>query len=176
MDRLYQLALLLTGDVQNAEQLFVSAFDHCLSGNPVFRPWVQTWAKRAIIIKAIESCKGSFVAVEAFAISRARNTLRIQNGNLLKVAALKPLNRFVFVMSVLEAVSDAETAVLLGVTQQNVKDARRRAMWQISGVDWPGGNFDERANAASDLISNRGTPSDHLFALDIDSTNQTSVR
>jgi DNA-directed RNA polymerase specialized sigma24 family protein len=46
-----------------------------------------------------------------------------------------PLQRFVFVMSILEGYSEQECAFLLGRTPRDVVEARMRALWQLSGVN-----------------------------------------
>ncbi len=46
MDRLYLLALLLTADAGRAEECFVAGVGE---GNPAFRAWAYSWARRAII-------------------------------------------------------------------------------------------------------------------------------
>ena len=53
LDRLYALSLLLTADQRKAEQCFVSGLEDCLQGNPVFREWAQSWARRTVIKNAI---------------------------------------------------------------------------------------------------------------------------
>jgi hypothetical protein len=52
LDGLYQLSFLLTRDPQKAEQCFVGGLEDCLAGNPVFREWARSWAKRAIVQNA----------------------------------------------------------------------------------------------------------------------------
>src|SRR5215469_17201964 len=53
MNRLYLLSFLLTGDHSVAEQCFVGGLHMSQEGNPVFKEWAESWARRAIIRNAI---------------------------------------------------------------------------------------------------------------------------
>ena len=53
MNSLFLLAFLLTADHGRAEQCFVSGLDDAVVGNPVFKEWARSWARRAIIQKAV---------------------------------------------------------------------------------------------------------------------------
>jgi hypothetical protein len=54
MNNLYLLALLLTADPQKAEQCFLSGFEHSVSNNSVFKDRTYLWARRSIILHAIQ--------------------------------------------------------------------------------------------------------------------------
>ena len=53
MEGLYLLSFLLTADHKNAEQCFVSGIEDSIKGNPVFKEWARSWARRVIIQNAI---------------------------------------------------------------------------------------------------------------------------
>src|ERR1700752_4953695 len=53
MNSLYLLAFLLTADHGKAEQCFVSGLEDAVEGNPVFRGWAHSWARRTIIQNAV---------------------------------------------------------------------------------------------------------------------------
>src|SRR5882672_8406520 len=53
MDGLYSLSLLLTADTELAEKVFVSGLHDCSAGNPVFKEWAQSWARRVIAKNAV---------------------------------------------------------------------------------------------------------------------------
>src|SRR5271156_5570600 len=55
MNSLYQLAFLLTADHEKAEQCFVSGLDDVVKGNPVFKEWARSWARRAVILNAMRA-------------------------------------------------------------------------------------------------------------------------
>jgi hypothetical protein len=137
LDPLYTLALLLTADGSKAEQCLVAGLDDCLQGNPVFREWAQSWAKRTVVKNAIRM------------ISPLRRETRIatmphfpmeplsEAGTpAAAILRLQPFDRFVYVLSVLERYSDRECAILLNSTGEEVVDARIRAMQRLaSGSD-----------------------------------------
>ena len=53
MKGFYLLAFLLTADRKKAEQCFVSGLEDAVNGNPVFKEWARSWARRAIIRNAV---------------------------------------------------------------------------------------------------------------------------
>src|ERR1700729_237503 len=55
MNRLYLLSYLLTADREKAEQCFVSGLDDAIEGNPVFKEWARSWARRVIIANAVST-------------------------------------------------------------------------------------------------------------------------
>ncbi len=128
LDRLYALSLLLTADQRKAEQCFVSGLEDCLQGNPVFREWAQSWARRTVIKNAIRL------------ISPLRNETESASGvpkppganiTVAAIMTLLPFDRFVYVLSVLEKYPDRECAILLDCTVKSVADARIRAFRQL---------------------------------------------
>ena len=54
MNRFYLLSFLLTGDHSMAERGFVRGLDDSSKGNPVFKKWAESWARRTIIQNAIQ--------------------------------------------------------------------------------------------------------------------------
>ena len=54
MNSLYLLSFLLTADREKAEQCFVSGLEDAVEGNPVFKEWARSWARRVIIDKRRE--------------------------------------------------------------------------------------------------------------------------
>src|SRR6266852_9979915 len=57
MSGLYLLSFLLTADRQKAEQCFVSGLEDAVQGNPVFKEWARSWARRQIIQSAVRVIK-----------------------------------------------------------------------------------------------------------------------
>src|SRR6202041_3815734 len=55
MNDLYLLSFLLTADREKAEQCFVSGLEDAVEGNPVFKEWARTWARRVIIVNAVRA-------------------------------------------------------------------------------------------------------------------------
>jgi DNA-directed RNA polymerase specialized sigma24 family protein len=126
MERLHLLARLLTGDADKAEECFLAAFEECIKSEAVFKEWVPSWSRRTIIKNAVRILSS---------ISGARETLWDEvsdDSNLNSVAQLPPMERFVFVVSVLERYSDADCASLLGCTREEVVQVRLRAFQQLA--------------------------------------------
>jgi hypothetical protein len=143
MKNLYLLALVLTADSVKAEQCFVSGLDDCITGNQVFREWARSWARRVVIKNAIRMIapvreRGSQVLYPA-----TTKATQVSNGNhaqrvpveISAIFELAALERFAFVMSVLEGYSDLDSALLLGCTRESLNRARLRALQRISDLE-----------------------------------------
>jgi DNA-directed RNA polymerase specialized sigma24 family protein len=134
---LYLLAFLLTGSHAEAEQCFITTLADAVRANCVFRGWERSWSKRCLIINAVrrvfprptENRWKRDALCEGDLGSRGRSTI-----NAVSRLA-PPLQRVVFVMSVLERYSEHECALLLGCTPRDVVEARLHALWQLSGLD-----------------------------------------
>lgn len=128
MNRLYLLSFLLTGDQSLAEKCFVRGLEDAQKGNPVFKEWAQSWARRTIIQKAIEIVQPR---PAGGATSRRASEAAAVPPELAAVVDLPAFERFVFVMSVLERNSDQECSLLLDCSRPEVAAARTRALQQI---------------------------------------------
>jgi hypothetical protein len=132
---LYLLAFLLMGTHKEAEQCFVVTLGDALDTTGVFRGWQRSWVRRRLIMNAIHYVFDS----PANSGGRAEPWCDTVTGSVgcATVDALTrltpPLERFVFVMSVLERYSDHECSLLLGRTRRDVSEARVRASRQLSG-------------------------------------------
>ena len=127
MDSLYLLSLLLTADAGKAEQCFVAGIGDSVEGNPVFKEWAQSWARRTVIQQAVRT------------IEPMQETLTIAQPHglgleprLSAILELNPLDRFVFVMSVLEGYSNQDCSILLGCSRQTVVNARTQAFLHLA--------------------------------------------
>ena len=136
MDRLYLLAHLLTACHEKAERCFVAGIDECIDGISVFGEWVPAWTRRAIV-----KCTLRMIAPEPDAgVRKPRGDhhwiMRFPEGNELldNVVQLEPFERCVFVMSVLERLSDQECSILLKSTRGEVVKARRTAVEHLASV------------------------------------------
>jgi len=139
MNGLYLLSFLLTADHEKAEQCFVSGLEDAVDGNPVFKEWARSWARRAIIRNAVrvinprpvEGSSGS-----SFASVNGDDKIPLVEGQaeIAAVLRLEPFERFVYVMTVLERYSDHECSVLLGCARRDVLAARTRALRQTGGA------------------------------------------
>jgi len=131
-DDLYQLSFLLTADHQKAQQCFVSGLEDSVKGDPVFREWARSWARRAIIQCAVRAINPRPIEEDSRPILNSNGkTPAAEQVDIAAVLKLGPFGRFVYVISVLEHYSDQECSVLLGCTQRDVVAARTRALQQI---------------------------------------------
>jgi DNA-directed RNA polymerase specialized sigma24 family protein len=137
---LYQLSFLLTGDLEKAQRCFVNGFEDCVTGNPVFREWAHSWARRTIIQKAIEELKPrprhSNLPLSATIFPNIDQLSRGPDGHfeIDAVLGLEDFERFVFVVSVLEHYSEQDCALLLGCSVQQVRETRARALQRMAST------------------------------------------
>jgi len=139
MNVLYLLAFLLTADHGLAEQCFVSGLEDAVEGNPVFKEWAHSWARRVIIQNAVRLINprldnGSRCLSPAPLDSddwddkTLTAELHVEVSTLL---GLEPFDRIVYVTSILEHYSDHECSVLLDCARRDVLSARTRALEEI---------------------------------------------
>ncbi len=138
MNSLYLLSLLLTADPQKAEQCFLLGFDDSVSNKYVFKERAHLWARRSIILHAIRLlCPQPNDKNE---LNDAR--LSPLNGkvpaevqaypNFAGILGLKPFERFIFIMSILETYSAQECSLLLGCCRRDVIEARTAAIRHLA--------------------------------------------
>jgi hypothetical protein len=109
-----------------------------VTGNPVFREWAHSWAKRTIIQNAIEELKPrprhSNSPLSATIFPNIDQLSRGPGGHfeIDSVLGLEDFERFVFVISALEHYSDRDCALLLGCSVQQFREARARALQRMA--------------------------------------------
>lgn len=130
VDRLYLLSLLLTGDPVTAEQCFVGGLHMAQEGNHVFKEWAESWARRAIIQNAIRMSRPR-VNIATAAPDTTNAEAATEPAEISRIISLPTLERFAFVMSVLEGYKDQECSLLLGCSRGDVAAARSRALERI---------------------------------------------
>ncbi len=133
MNVLFWFSFLLTADRAKAEQCFVAGFEDCVEKNRVFKEWARSWARRAIIqnaIRVVQPVREQVAEMPRTQVSTT--TADVRDFPLAAVVGLRPFERFVFVMSVLERYSDQECKTLLGCTLQEVVSARARALESVA--------------------------------------------
>jgi hypothetical protein len=136
MDSLYLLAFLLTADHGRAEQCFVSGLEDAVGGNPVFREWAHSWARRMIIQNAVRFIKpppadGSARLKSASVDSHYKTIPAERQVEISALLGLDPFERVVYVVTVLEHHSDHECSLLLGRARRDILPVRSRALEQI---------------------------------------------
>jgi DNA-directed RNA polymerase specialized sigma24 family protein len=135
LDSLYQLAFLLTRDHDTAEQCFVTGVEDSVHGNNVFKEWAHSWAKRTIVQLAIRVLQPKPFDPDSVEDTPAHGDLKgvpDRHDVIGRLLSLGDFDRFVFVMSMLERYSEHECALLLGCTPPDVREARTRALQQIT--------------------------------------------
>ena len=131
MNSLYLLGLLLTGDAGKAEQCFVAGIGDSVENNAVFREWAYSWARRTVIQHAIRMIEP---AQEKLPIADTEPVRLGIEPRLRAILKLNALERFVFVMSVLEGYSYQDCSILLGCPRQVVVNARARALEHLANA------------------------------------------
>jgi DNA-directed RNA polymerase specialized sigma24 family protein len=129
MNPLYLLSFLLTGDRDLAERCFVGGLRMSSEGNPVFKEWANSWARRTVIQNAIRMVRPR-VAQSGMSLVPINGGAHgvIDQPEIASIIALPAFERFTFVMSVLECYSDQECSLMLGCTRREVMEARERAL------------------------------------------------
>ena len=132
---LYLLAFLLTANHEAAEKSFVRGLENSLEGNPVFKEWARSWARRTIIqnaIRMINPHPARSTGSSDPTSDRRPNHSGNNSAEMEAILQLAPFERFAFVMSVLEGYSDHECSVLLGCTRRDLIAGRTRALLTIA--------------------------------------------
>jgi DNA-directed RNA polymerase specialized sigma24 family protein len=131
MNRLYLLSFLLTADRDLAEICFIGGLRVSREGNPVFKEWAASWARRTIILNAIRMIRPGLTDLGASTEPTNGVHGGIQRPEVADIVALLPFERFALVMSVLESYSDQECSLMLGCIRSEVMEARKRALRRI---------------------------------------------
>jgi Bacterial regulatory protein, Fis family len=140
MHSLFLLSILLTADIEKAEQCFFNALEECLNGIDVFMEWARLWARRAIIKHAIKLITPVPEKPVHTSLTSIQSNLKLTNGNFIgAIFSLGTFERFVFVMSLLERHSDEDCSALLNCRRRDIESARGEAMKSLSDTSpWPG--------------------------------------
>lgn len=131
MDRLFLLSLLLTGNQGDAEKCFVQGLVDSKEGNPVFKDWAESWARRTIVRNAIGMIQPRPTDILPSASRDGSEAASVQRPEVSAILALPSFDRFAYVLSVLEGYSLQECALLLDCSRNDVITARMRALQQV---------------------------------------------
>ena len=164
MNRLYLLSSLLTGDRDLAEKCFVGGLRMSSEGNPVFKEWAQSWARRTIILNAIRMIRPR-LADSGMSSESTNDAVHgvIHRPEVASIIALPPFERFAFVMSVLESYSDQECSLILGCTRREAMGGRERALRRIGKREELRGKVINIASDPTAMPENPG-PSLQIFS------------
>jgi len=138
MNSLYVLSFLLTADHEKAEQCFVSGLEDAVEGNPVFKEWARSWARRVIIVNTVRAINPRPTeengAARSAPVSCNGKTPAVEQVEIAAVLALEPFERFVYVITVLERYSDLDCSLLLGCARRDVVAARTRVFEKMGSA------------------------------------------
>lgn len=132
MKPLYLLAFLLTGNHKEAERCFALTVEKTFKEPTVFKEWARSWVKRSLVEHAIDIVSPASARTgEKRDLWSAGPHQSYGEGEINAVTKLYPLERFVFVMSILERHSNWGCALLLGCNTNKVAQARRQALRRL---------------------------------------------
>jgi|HubBroStandDraft_1064217.scaffolds.fasta_scaffold95673_2 hypothetical protein len=136
MQSLQLLSLLLTGDPTRAEQCFIGAIDEYAELDGSFVDWGQLRARQAICRHAAEVMQPALNRADIRTGDCREGTIAMTGcspfGGILSLDALE---RFVYVITVLEGQSDRDCADLLRCTDRDVMIGRTLAVTQLALTD-----------------------------------------
>jgi DNA-directed RNA polymerase specialized sigma24 family protein len=144
---LQRLALSLTANSEVAKRCLVRAFRECIARSSVSKEWVLSWARRMVIRNAINLVMGrggqSFVdtyddaddGLNGFSPDDSLGAI----AEAESILDLPELDRFVFVICVLERYSTHDCALLLGKSPRDVNEVRHRVGNHVGKIDEPRG-------------------------------------
>jgi hypothetical protein len=136
MHSLFLLSILLTADLEKAEQCFVGALEECLRGIDVFMDWARLWARRAIIKRAIKLINPVPQQPKSQSLTGIQWHSTPVNGNLLgAILTLGAFERIVFVVSLLERQSDEDCSAMLSCRRRDIQLARVQALKSLPRTD-----------------------------------------
>jgi hypothetical protein len=128
MRSLYLLSFLLTADHDRAERCLVSAIGECGDEFGV-RDWERIWNRQMVFKHAIQMIMPAPEHTDNVPLLILNHSVAsTENNPFAKVLSLEPFERFVFVMSILEGLSDDKCAILLNCSQRDVMIARVLAL------------------------------------------------
>jgi len=140
---LQRLALLLTANSEAAKRCLIRAFRECIASSSVSKECILSWTRRMVIRNAIRLVMGpgdqSFVDTnddadnELIAISPNDSVGAFAESE--SILGLPELERFVFVICVLERYSTHDCALLLGKSPREVSEVRYRVGNQVGQND-----------------------------------------
>jgi DNA-directed RNA polymerase specialized sigma24 family protein len=141
---LYLLAFLLTTNHKESEQCFVSTVEEAFKEVAVFKEWARSWVSRRLIENAIE-----IVSPVSARNSQKRDPWSAGQPETQRecevdiVTKLSAFERFVFVMSILERLSNWDCALMLECSTSKVAQARMRALRGLPDLAGPIPRADE---------------------------------
>jgi hypothetical protein len=129
MPSLYLLAFLLTADKDKAEECFVGGLEECGDQDGVVIDGARSWARRAIVIRAIRMIRPTpEEGVTGIFVNAKRPATSTRGNPFAAIVSLGAFERFVFVLSILEGHSSEGCQNLLRCSRRDVVMAREVAL------------------------------------------------
>ena len=117
----------------------------------VWSRWARSWARRTIIQHAIRMIEPT---EEELTIAQTEPVRQEIEPRLRPILKLDALERFVFVMSVLEGYSNQDCSILLGCSRQTIVNARALALEHLANADQIVATHGEELQSTYTLVSN----------------------
>lgn len=134
---LYLLAFLLTANHRQAQECFLSTVEMAFKEQSVFKEWVRSWVKRNLITNAIRIASPISSRTQSRDVWNAGQPTTTVAEAIDAVTTLAPLDRFIFIMSVVERHSNWDCALLLGCSMKTVAQSRMRALRRLPKLGFP---------------------------------------
>jgi hypothetical protein len=136
MKPLYLLTFLLTANHNKAARCFDSLVEDAFRENCVFQGWEGFWLRRCVIRKAIQAVFSCSVQSEKLRDLWGDSPREKEVSSVLNaVASLGDLERFVYVMSILEGYSNKDCSLLLNCNVKAVAELRVSAACKLADHD-----------------------------------------
>jgi hypothetical protein len=123
---LYLLALLLTGNHENAKKCVVTGIDAGQLGGDAFREWAHAWARRVIVRNAVRFINPRVGTAAGRPTSQTPGRV-IEHGDrslrLARVLELADFDRFVFVLTIFEGYRLRDSSILLECPAQAILES-----------------------------------------------------
>ena len=139
---LQRLALMLTANSEVVRGCLIRAFRECISSNSVSKEWARSWTRRVVIRNAISLVMSPEAESFGNKSDDADNGLFAfsHDDSLSAIAECKwilnlpELDRFVFVICVIERYSMYDCALLLDRSLRDINEARQRVGNQVGQI------------------------------------------
>ncbi|MEG9435710.1 hypothetical protein JAO29_05980 [Edaphobacter sp. HDX4] len=128
VNSLFLLSFLVAADRRVADRCFFKALDEYVEAPGGFLEWAKEHGRRAVLRQAIKIIEPASQQAYSWAFrGSARPLVLTARRPFASITFLNPFERFVFVMSVIEGISEKECAVLLNCSGQDVAIGRELA-------------------------------------------------
>jgi hypothetical protein len=136
MNGLYLLSFLVTADRQVAERCFSKALDEYVEARGGFLEWAKQDGRRAVLRHAVQIIRPAPKQEYYWSFYRNGQPLvSVAHQPFAAITSLSAFERFVFVMSFIEGLSQEECAALLNCSIEDVAIGRELAGMMIAAED-----------------------------------------